>query len=276
MDRSGHVHLRDLRACYRLVGECRELGDEPAAWRAHLLAGLSRLLGAQLGLAGEAQWLAAPGFFRTEPPVERGWSSPKARKTFYDYLQKNGPERDPVICGLARLRGRAVTRRRDQLIDDRGWYGSVHFNEYLRAAEIDACLHSIFPIDAEQRFNIVCFFRPVGDRGFGSRDSRLLHIFHAELGPLVGRDLVTESSDRCRGLGPRLRDTLACFLLGANEKETGRRLGISVYTVHQYAKALYRHFGVHSRGELLALWIARHPPGTHPGRLERTGRDGRR
>ena len=30
---------------------------------------------------------------------------------------------------------------------------------------------------------------------------------------------------------------------------------LSVHTVHDYVKALYVHFGVSSRGELLSKWI---------------------
>jgi DNA-binding CsgD family transcriptional regulator len=32
-------------------------------------------------------------------------------------------------------------------------------------------------------------------------------------------------------------------------------MAISAHTVHDYVKALYVHFGVSSRGELLARWI---------------------
>lgn len=255
MARSDRLPAEDLRSCFRLVGECRELGREPEVWRRHMIEGLARLLGTQVAIAGEAQWLRGPQFFRTEPPVESGWASPKARECFYDYLRQHGPAQDPIIRALARFEGQAVTRRRQELVSDRRWYGSEHYNEYLRRAEIDSCLHSLFPIDREQRFNIVCFFRAVGDRPFGARESALLHLFHHELGPLVGNRLTTESTDSRRVLAPRVRQTLACFLDGASEKEAAVQLGLSVATVHQYAKALYRHYGVRSRAGLLALWL---------------------
>jgi DNA-binding NarL/FixJ family response regulator len=39
---------------------------------------------------------------------------------------------------------------------------------------------------------------------------------------------------------------------GRSEKEVAAALRLSPHTVHDHVKALYRHFGVHSRSELLA------------------------
>ncbi|MGH7279612.1 MAG: helix-turn-helix domain-containing protein, partial [Candidatus Rokuibacteriota bacterium] len=51
--------------------------------------------------------------------------------------------------------------------------------------------------------------------------------------------------------------TLACLVEGDSEKQIAARLGLSPTTVHQYVTALYRHFGVRSRGKLLAHIMAR-------------------
>ena len=53
-------------------------------------------------------------------------------------------------------------------------------------------------------------------------------------------------------LSPRLRQTLGCLLEGHSEKEIADRLGLSATTIHQYVTALYRHFGVQSRAQLMA------------------------
>jgi DNA-binding NarL/FixJ family response regulator len=79
-------------------------------------------------------------------------------------------------------------------------------------------------------------------------------------------------------LSPRLRQTLACLLEGDGEKQISARLGLRPSTVHEYVTALYRHFGVRSRGQLLALVIRRlgrdewrqlrpQSPGGDPGSL---------
>lgn len=53
-------------------------------------------------------------------------------------------------------------------------------------------------------------------------------------------------------LSRRLRQTLEALLTGDSEKQVAAKLGLSRHTVHIYVKALYRHFAVSSRGELLA------------------------
>jgi DNA-binding NarL/FixJ family response regulator len=60
---------------------------------------------------------------------------------------------------------------------------------------------------------------------------------------------------RIAALTPRVRQTLQRMLAGDSEKEIGVHLGVSKHTVHVYVKALYRHFEVSSRGELLARFV---------------------
>src|SRR5262249_46211201 len=45
MSRSAALRAADVRAVFRLVGECRELGDDALAWQRHLVAGVARLTG---------------------------------------------------------------------------------------------------------------------------------------------------------------------------------------------------------------------------------------
>lgn len=53
MSKSSTLHVPDLRAVVQLVGECRELGDDPVLWRQHLIAGLGRLTGGGFCVAAE-------------------------------------------------------------------------------------------------------------------------------------------------------------------------------------------------------------------------------
>jgi DNA-binding CsgD family transcriptional regulator len=47
------------------------------------------------------------------------------------------------------------------------------------------------------------------------------------------------------------------LLEGDSEKQHASRLGLSEATTHQYVTALYRHFGVQSRAQLMAHAIKR-------------------
>ena len=58
-----------------------------------------------------------------------------------------------------------------------------------------------------------------------------------------------------QGLSRRMRQTLRSLLCGNSEKQIALKLGLSQHTVHVYVKALYKKYGVSSRGELLAKWV---------------------
>jgi hypothetical protein len=53
MPRSEVIRASDVRAVFRLVGECRELGDDAPRWWAHFLGGLAKLAGASFGFGAE-------------------------------------------------------------------------------------------------------------------------------------------------------------------------------------------------------------------------------
>src|SRR5262245_19055350 len=85
----------------------------------------------------------------------------------------------------------------------------------------------------------------------------MLEFFHREIGPLVGRALVSAAEPSPGDLSRRLRQTLACLVAGDTEKQVAARLGVSHATAHQYVTALYRRFDVNSRGSLLAHEVKR-------------------
>ncbi len=58
-----------------------------------------------------------------------------------------------------------------------------------------------------------------------------------------------------KDLSPRLEQTLERLLTGDSEKQIARRLQLSPHTIHDYVKALYRHFDVSSRAELIVACL---------------------
>ncbi len=58
------------------------------------------------------------------------------------------------------------------------------------------------------------------------------------------------------GMSRRQRQVLEFLLAGDGEKQVAAKLGISKNTVHNYVTALYRHFDVSSRSELMAIFIS--------------------
>jgi DNA-binding NarL/FixJ family response regulator len=146
---------------------------------------------------------------------------------------------------------------RSAVISDAVWYGSRAFNDYRKPAGVDHCLVSVCEVSQPSAITVVCLHRGLGERDFAPGETRLLQFFHEELGRLVGRQLVSAMESSPEKLSPRLRQTLTCSVEGDSEKQVAARLGLSPTTVHQYVTALYRRFGVQSRGQLLAHVLRR-------------------
>jgi DNA-binding CsgD family transcriptional regulator len=252
MGKSAELRLADVRQAFRLIGECRELRRDANQWRQHAFRGLCRLLGARAANGGHIEWVRPADVIRFLHPVVTGFSAEELA-VFAQFMRSRDPAEDPIFGRLGRLRGSVVTRSRPQLVKDSPWYRSVSFNEYRRVVGVDHCVYSLFALPAHGTYSLIGLHRAVGETRFSSREVRLLHLFHEELGPLIGKTLA--SGPQLAGLSPRMRQTLACLLEGDAEKQAARRLGVSLPTVHQYVTALYRHFGVNSRAELLAHFI---------------------
>jgi DNA-binding CsgD family transcriptional regulator len=148
---------------------------------------------------------------------------------------------------------------------------------------------SVYQVSDDGHISAIALRRAVGERDFSPREQQLLTFFHGELGPLIGRSLVSATEPSPEKLSPRLRQTLACLLEGDSERQVAARLGLNLATTHQYVTALYRRFGVQSRAQLLAHALKRmgqgqwrrltsesapSPPPAHsgdPGRMQGAG-----
>ena len=257
MSKSHRLRLSDVRAVYRLIGECRDLGADSRDWREHMFVELCRILGARVGIGGEVLklWTGPDELLET---VDVGWENDDERTIWASYAMQRFKD-GPVFQGMKALTVDLRTRSRPQLVEDRLWYRSIDFNEYLRFSRIDQCLLSFYtrPDDPEQKTNGITLHRSVGDRKYSRRELRIIHLFHSELGPMIGRQLASAHEASARDLSPRAQETLHCLLEGDSEKQIGRRLCISQNTVHHYVKTIYQHFRVNSRAELMALWMRR-------------------
>ena len=53
MSHPRHLRLRDVRSIFRLIGEVRELGADPKAWRPHMVQRLRSLFAAEIVVSSE-------------------------------------------------------------------------------------------------------------------------------------------------------------------------------------------------------------------------------
>lgn len=250
---TSELRVQDVRDVYRLIGDCRDLGAEPALWHSRLLEGGVQLAGGGVAVAAEGT-LDAPNRLRPIARFGAGLDS-AGQRALAHWERDIGTSGCPLFARLLSEQGSLRTFTRTALLKNAAWYRSSSF-EYRRPAQIDHQLTSLC-VRSDGAYSLLCLNQPAGAPDFSERQRQLLHFLHGELAPLIGRALVSASDRGLEGLSRRLRQTLACLLQGDSEKQIALRLRLSVPTVHQYVMALYRHFGVRSRAQLSAYVLRR-------------------
>jgi hypothetical protein len=206
MAKSDLLRVQDVRDAYRLIGDCRDVGSDPALWFPRMLEGLCQLLGAKTATGGEGRWL------RPHRPIEplsafQVGLSGRDYELFVAYMRSNGVIADPVYRPLQRLPGRLITRTRRDVVSDAVWYRSAVYNDNFRPAGIDHRIVSLCQVSDAGAIVGIDLDRARGDPDFSPRQQRLLQFFHDELARLVGRSLVSATEPEPAKLPPRLRQT---------------------------------------------------------------------
>jgi DNA-binding CsgD family transcriptional regulator len=252
MRKSGRVRFRDVRSAYRLVHDCCDVGHDPKAWPALLVAGVAQLVDAQIGIAAEIGFAGSPPVSTSY--ADMGWSSPKDRDFWANHclIEQNFRE-ESSFQKFAAFRGRLITRSREQLVADEDWYKSAEFNRNHRTVGMDDRLASSAKVDHSSTLFTLILLRPVNRERFGARERRVVRMFHHEVAGHLGKSLVREAGGFFHDLPPRLRRALRYLLEGDSQKQMACRMGLSRHTVHEYVTKLYGHFGIGSRGELMAF-----------------------
>ncbi|MGF1634462.1 MAG: response regulator transcription factor [Phycisphaerae bacterium] len=232
------LSLRQVRSVFRLVGDARDQGDDPARWRPHVCQQLRRLTGAEIVVSSEVYVMRGRGATRV---ADVGWIC-------------EGPGTDGC-------------RRIEQVVDadvDQFWLmtgndplaeaddehrvpvkptKSVHGGENFVFSQI-ALPHAM----AVDQLGL----HRGGGPPFTAATRKLVRLLHVELARFWRRDVLAAAKDAGSDLPPRLSQTLDGLLEGLSEKEIAYRLELSQHTVHNYVKALHQRYEVSSRGELLA------------------------
>lgn len=254
----------DIRALFQLLGELRELGAEPAAWRSHLVATLAALCGANKAAMTELRVDAAAAqassncadVVQPVQAIDHGLA-PAQRERFYRELYFTDHDTDDALQAIVPLYGSAFTILRDDVVEARRWDRSYVANERFRPFNCDDFVMSMVPVSTLGVLSSLALYRGRG-APFTPRERLLVQLLHEEL----ARDWNRRTPN-----GPQLtlrqRQVLAQLAAGASEKELAHALGMSPHTAHDHVKALHRAYGVRSRGELLAQLARRRPARTH-------------
>ena len=271
MSKSQRLRHCDLVNIYRLLGDCRDLGADPLAWRRRLVDGLMKLTGARVAYVVGLLGFPGPGI-RADELVHLALEESGQTKLFrehFEFMARGGE--DPMISHFAALPlDRQHTRSAHHVLDLDEWRRSESFQRFHRRMDMDAGILSLRPVRSERgrSHHTLSVRRGLGERSFSLRDVRIIDCLHRELARDIGRRLAPTSAPSACELSPRLRQTLEGLLDGMNEKQIADVMGISRATVHEYVMAIYRRYGVESRGELMARWI-RYARGLAPCAFER-------
>lgn len=259
MPRIDRPSPKAIRECYRLVNDCRDLGADSDAWQRHLLNGLCGLTNARVGISGNMRNFGH-GDAQSLGSIRIGWESEESERIWLEYAVNVPVEHTPEYPALIRSDERFVTRSRDQLWGREAWYRSRTYNERHKRVGIDDYIMSIHHLPNADLWHSLWIHRAIDQPGFGRREWWIVRTIHEEIGRLVGNALASPAEPRVSDLTPRRREVLAGLLEGDGEKGLAARLGVGRATVHEHVLAVYRHFEVSSRAELMSLFVGREPP----------------
>lgn len=223
----------EVRALLRLCNALHEAPPDPTGRKRRMLQALCRLLRADAAVCVVSHTGAAT------PAATRRGASPVVSTARWAASADDARALAALYRPPDGRRGRPASR---QVIPS--GYDAV-----------DHCLRSAVAVPGtHMRACVTLLRRPAGRRRFTDRERAVLDLLHAEMDWLYRADLPVDTSD-AQDLTPRQRQTLHLLLAGNGEKQIASLMDIRPNTVHHYVKALYRHFAVTSRSELLARWV---------------------
>lgn len=259
MARSGTILFQDARRALQLVAELHELPPSISVRAHHLINGMCQLLDARNGLLGILADFRQGGEPEILHAVTGGDIDDVAQRAYAKYVDSEYVQ-DPLVEATVHDCTKPVIFRRRQRVSDRDWYGSTHVAEFRKQfTRVDDSIYAYFPLSKPGLVVGLGINRAWNDRPFGEREKHLVELMHDQLTWLY-RQFDQETGGGLplarRPLSPRLQQTLARLIAGDSEKQVASRLDLSVHTIHDYVKALYRRFGVNSRAELLSRCLS--------------------
>tara|TARA_R110002096_G_scaffold173781_5_gene348573 strand:+ start:224137 stop:224970 length:834 start_codon:yes stop_codon:yes gene_type:complete len=257
---------KDVHECHQIARRCRDAGADTDNWRQVLLTNLREFVGAQVIINSEIENFGASNSQPTKfIGIHRaGWISDEAEQRWRQYAQSIPVERTPEYPYLSKFSGKTMLLSRNQIWGPNTWYNSHTFNEIHRVCGIDDYVISICPTNIPNRCTTLWLHKGVGTRDFTPREQAIISLIHIIINDEIGTYLSAADEPTPSSLTTRRLEVLALLIQGDSEKQIAYQLGIARATIHDHVLAIYRHWNVSSRGELLAKFIGRAKPQLEP------------
>lgn len=248
----GGLPNRSVMRPAEVVKLCAEVGAMESSEEAaqHFLVSTLRLIGAPMA---SLMWSRpATGFYEPGTGLLAGVDERTARD-LHSFYGEGECVRDPHNRALRALAPGVEARTRRETVHDSDWYANGHVAG-RRECGFDDVVTCGRTVPQGQVF--LSLHRGLGERPF-SEDERDDLTLLTRCGAWLLTRLVSDGflGPITQALPPRLSRALELLLTGLSEREMASELGLSANTVHKYVENLYRHFGVQSRPELMALLL---------------------
>lgn len=158
---------------------------------------------------------------------------------------------DPIFAQIAH-RERA-TLSRSLIIADEEWQGS-DIQRGLQAIDLSDFMTSVSYVSGDLWFCLT-FFRGVGASPFGSREVEILELTAEAVSWLRPRVVESLPPETFKDITSRQRMVMMLLLEGMSRKQISTMLDITLHTVNDHCKELFRRFGVQSATELAARFL---------------------
>lgn len=242
------IHEQDFRDIVRLLGEIIASPGDFSAKRRLLMNGLCEIINAT-----SWAWCMAE-FDPQKPPSFIGFEHGGFNEErFAHYIEAmNHPGHGEITHRSSielKERNTHLTRTLRQIDPEMVFENSPIFSAWAKA-NIGAIILSQRPM-VGGGVSGIAVYRAVGEPQFDEREAKITHILLSEVPWLHFTAFPDKASQEITRLYPRHRTVLNLLCEGWGRKKIAGHLGLSIHTVHGYAKAIFSHFGVHSQSELV-------------------------
>jgi DNA-binding CsgD family transcriptional regulator len=241
------IPKEDARSMVRLVAEVAALRTDHATAKRYLMNGLKEMVGADC-------WIWTLGYLHPEKPpaylcfLHDGFGEER----FARFLQASEhPDMMALTAPFARevLEGRHVTRLRQQIDRENRFPSSDVYPTWLEA-DVAPLMLSAVPLN-DQCVSFIGIYRRADQPLFNERERQIAHILLTEVPWLHAEGWPEDFGRLAPSLSRKRRLVLNQLLEGDSRKIVAAKLGLSIHTVSDYIKDIYRTFGVRSHAELM-------------------------
>lgn len=243
----------DVRAIVRLLGQTVVAPGDLRAKRRFLVAELAKLVDANVWLWFYGN-IPNTSHFQPAQILDGGWISDEQRVGGIQSME--APETAELQQFFPHFLSKQITFCRASVMSQEQWRATPFFQKHRAPLGLDEFIFSTYPLNESGAFSGIGLHRFLGKPPFTSRDTKIVHLVLSEIDWLHRDGVDVEAVGSVANLSRRQRQVLLLLLSGDAVKQIATKLQISDHTVRDHVKVLHEHFGVSTRGELLAKFLS--------------------